>query len=150
MYISILKRFFPALLCLLMAACAHLPAEQTHAAKAADIALTMRDKPYHFGGTSPRGFDCSGLVYYSYSHAGMKVPRSTQAQRRASTQVTLADMRKGDLVFFNERGRRASHVGIYLGHDTFIHAPSSGQYVRLEKLSNPYWHKHFTDARRFD
>jgi cell wall-associated NlpC family hydrolase len=119
------------------------------ATKAVNTASSMLGKPYRYGGTSPRGFDCSGLVYYSYGRAGAKVPRSTDAQRKATQPVSLANLRKGDLLFFDERGRHASHVAIYVGDGTFVHAPSSGKRVRTDRLTDPYWKKSFAGARRF-
>lgn len=116
--------------------------------KAARVALSMVGRPYKYKGDSPSGFDCSGLVRYSYLAAGMDVPHSTKALRDSSRSVGR-NMRKGDLLFFNESGGKYSHVGIYLGNTTFVHAPSSGQKVRKDSLQDPYWKKHFLDARRF-
>lgn len=119
------------------------------AAKAADIAARMVGKPYKYGGSKPgKGFDCSGLVQYSYSRAGLKVPRSTRMQRRHSRTVSLKNIKKGDLIFFNQSGKRSSHVGIYLGNRKFVHAPSSGKRVRIDKIS-AYWARHISSARRF-
>lgn len=76
----------------------------------------MLGKPYRYGGSSPSaGFDCSGLVQFSYRQAGMAIPRSTEEQRRASARVRLAELRRGDLVFFDQEGKKYGHVGIYLG-----------------------------------
>ena len=119
------------------------------AVNASEIAATMVGKPYRYGGNSPRGFDCSGLVYYSYRRAGLDVPRSTQSQRGRSQKVALARLTRGDLLFFNQEGKHSSHVGIYLGSDRFVHAPSSGKQVRIDSFSDPYWQKHLVDARRF-
>lgn len=118
-------------------------------AKAADAATQMLGKPYRFGGATPRGFDCSGLVHYSYAKAGVSVPRSTQELRSHTHRVADGDLRKGDLLFFNQDGKRSSHVGIYVGGGLFVHAPSSGKRVRRDRLSDPYWQKYFVDARRF-
>ena len=118
--------------------------------KAAEFAMQMRGSPYRYGGNTPRGFDCSGLVYYSYQRAGMKVSRSTRSQRRNSKPISRERMRRGDLLFFDQEGRSYSHVAIYLGGNRFIHAPSTGKRVRTASLSNPYWRKHFRGARRFD
>jgi murein DD-endopeptidase len=117
--------------------------------KAVNTASSMLGKPYRYGGNNPKGFDCSGLVHYSYGRAGAKVPRSTDAQRKATQPVTLSTLQKGDLLFFDERGRRSSHVAIYLGDGTFVHAPSSGKRVRVDRLADPYWKKNFAGARRF-
>ena len=124
-------------------------ASSTTAIKAGNTATSMLGKPYHYGGNNPKGFDCSGLVYYSYARAGVIVPRSTDAQRKATQPVTLDNLQKGDLLFFNERGQHSSHVAIYLGDGTFVHAPSSGKRVRVDRLADPYWKKNFASARRF-
>ncbi len=117
--------------------------------KAADTALTMLGRPYHYRGDSPSGFDCSGLVRYSYLAAGMNLPHGTGALRQHTLPVSDRDMRKGDLLFFNERGKKYSHVGIYLGDNLFVHATSTGGTVRKDSLDDPYWKKHFLGARRF-
>ena len=108
----------------------------------------MVGKPYRYGGTSPAGFDCSGLVQFSYKQAGLALPRETADQRRASQRVKLAELKRGDLLFFDERGRKASHVGIYVGERRFVHAPSSGKSVRNDSLDNPYWKKSLSEVRR--
>ena len=109
----------------------------------------MVGKPYRYGGEDPHGFDCSGLVQYSYRQAGVNVPRSTREQKQHAKKIAAADLRRGDLVFFDQEGKRSSHVGIYVGNDQFVHAPSSGKRVRRDRLDDPYWRKHFADARRF-
>ena len=117
--------------------------------KASATALTMVGRPYKFKGDSPSGFDCSGLVRYSYLAAGMDVPHSTSSLRDHTRPVFTRDMRKGDLLFFNESGKKYSHVGIYLGNNLFVHAPSTGRMVRKDNLQDPYWKTHFLGARRF-
>jgi murein DD-endopeptidase len=150
---------FPALLraavmCLIsfiFAGCAHTPTPQGDTAiglEAADTAVSMIGKPYRYGGYTPGGFDCSGLVYFSYAQVGRAVPRTTGDQKRRARPVPYRSMRRGDLVFFSERGRRYSHVGIYVGDEKFVHAPSSGKHVRIDSLLDPYWRRHFLDARR--
>lgn len=118
--------------------------------KAAKTALSMVGRPYKYKGDSPEGFDCSGLVRYSYLAAGVDLPHGTGALRPRTLPVDLRDLRKGDLLFFNEKGKKSSHVGIYLGNDLFVHAPSTGMFVRTESLLDPYWKSHFYDARRFN
>jgi cell wall-associated NlpC family hydrolase len=109
----------------------------------------MVGKPYRFGGVSPySGFDCSGLVHFSFKEAGRSVPRSTEEQLRASTPLGRPALRRGDLLFFHHQGKANSHVGIYLGAGQFVHAPSSGKHVRTDRLDAPYWHKAFSQARR--
>lgn len=117
--------------------------------RAADNALRMVGVPYRYGGNSPAsGFDCSGLVQYSYRRAGASVPRTTDALREASVPVRSSSLRRGDLVFFHQEGKRNGHVGIYLGAGEFIHAPSAGGRVRKDSLQSSYWRKHFSQARR--
>jgi cell wall-associated NlpC family hydrolase len=137
---------------LVTAGCAHEPSETRTppvlaGGQAAATALTLVGTPYRYGGEDLKGVDCSGLVYYSYKRAGVRVPRTTGELKRAATPVRK--MRKGDLVFFKQYGRRYSHVGIYIGDDKFVHAPSTGKRVRTDSLLSPYWAQHFLDARRF-
>lgn len=148
-----LTRLFPLLFLFLLVGCASQAprplGEDDVQSRAARVAAGMIGKPYRYGGRSPAGFDCSGLVYYSFYQAGMEVPRSTSAQVRASRSVAMADLRLGDLLFFHQDGRKSGHVGIYLGDGQFVHAPSRGKQVRTDQLSDPYWQKHFASARRF-
>jgi len=116
--------------------------------KAAATAESMIGRPYKFKGETPSGFDCSGLVRYSYLAGGMDLPHGTRALRERSHPVRSGDIRKGDLVFFNQLGKKYSHVGISLGGDRFVHAPSSGKSVRADSLNSPYWKEHFLGARR--
>lgn len=125
------------------------PASDGSHSQASRIANSMVGKPYRYGGHNPKGFDCSGLVYFSFQRAGMSVPRSTGSQRARSRKVSLRTLTRGDLLFFNQEGKYSSHVGIYLGDNRFVHAPSSGKRVRVDELDDPYWQKHFVDARRF-
>lgn len=117
--------------------------------KAADTALSLLGKPYKFKGDTPAGFDCSGLVRYSYLTAGLDIPHSTNALRQQTHPVRSRDIRKGDLVFFTQLGKKYSHVGIYVGENHFVHAPSTGKSVRKDSIEDPYWKKHFLGARRF-
>ena len=118
------------------------------AGQAAGYAQTMIGKPYRYGGTSPKGFDCSGLVFYSYKQAGVALPHSTDKQRSASRSIKLAELRRGDLLFFNQEGKKYGHVAIYVGDGKFVHAPSSGKSVRSDRLDSAYWKKHLSEARR--
>ncbi len=96
-------------------------------------------KPYRFGGESPEnGFDCSGLIFFTHRRAGLKVPRMSLEQLSESNKVELNSIQPGDLVFF-KLGSNASHVGIYIGGDQFIHAPSQGRRVSRESLRSHYW-----------
>ncbi len=118
--------------------------------KALDIAQSLIGTPYHYGGDSPEeGFDCSGLVQYAYQQAGIDLPRTTGQQYRRVQAIPSQFLRPGDLVFFTTKFNRfVSHVGIYLGNNRFIHAPSSGKQVSIASLRNPYWRRHFAAAGR--
>lgn len=143
------------LLAIIVVGCSHQPAVSRQpsniASNAASIAKKMVGTHYRFGGNNPaKGFDCSGLVQYSYRRAGASVPRSTQQQRKTSRWVSSSKLEKGDLLFFNQLGKRSSHVGIYIGNKKFVHAPSSGKRVRIDSLQTPYWKRHLASARRFE
>jgi cell wall-associated NlpC family hydrolase len=120
------------------------------AAELALQALSYIGIPYRYGGSSPdTGFDCSGLVYYVYSRgAGILLPRTTEAMSEIGTPVAMNELETGDLVFFDTLRRPYSHVGIYLGNQRFIHAPTSGGRVELVDLRAQYWHTRFSGARR--
>ncbi|MEO7386084.1 MAG: C40 family peptidase [Gammaproteobacteria bacterium] len=110
-------------------------------------AMQMVGVPYRWGGSSPDGFDCSGLVQFAYSNAGLRLPRTAAEQLEASTPVPLETARAGDLLFFRD-GSRTSHVAIYLGAGRFVHAPSTGNRVSLDSFGNAYWRMHFARAGR--
>jgi len=112
------------------------------------VAQQMVGKPYRYGGNTPRGFDCSGLVHYSYGQAGKAVPRSTAEQYSRTRTIPLAQRTPGDLLFFRIEGK-PSHVGIYLGNGRFVHAPSSGKQVAYASLSNDYWSQRLVKVGRF-
>jgi len=110
-------------------------------------ALQMVGAPYRWGGSTPEGFDCSGLVQYAYSNAGLRVPRTAAAQLDASAPLTLEKAQAGDLLFFRD-GSHTSHVAIYLGQGRFVHAPSTGGQVSLDSFGNAYWRMRFARAGR--
>ncbi len=113
-------------------------------------AKKMLGVKYRYGGTSPsRGFDCSGLVQYSHRVAGINLPRTTGQQFKAAKRISRKYLKAGDLVFFKTSlSRSVSHVGIYLGKNKFIHAPSSGKRVKISSMQEKYWRKRFTGAGR--
>lgn len=115
----------------------------------ANDALQLQGAPYVYGGESPsQGFDCSGLVYYVYNRQGVRLPRDTQSLARQLPAVQPEQRQPGDLLFFTTE-RPFSHVGIYIGGEQFVHAPSSrtGQ-VMVSDLRQPYWRERFIGVRR--
>jgi cell wall-associated NlpC family hydrolase len=99
--------------------------------------------PYVYGGSSPRGFDCSGFTSYVYHHFGISLPRTSYSQISAGRRVSRNSLRPGDLVFFDGLG----HVGLYIGNGRFIHAPHTGTRVRIETLAG-WYSSRFSGARR--
>lgn len=114
---------------------------------AAAVALDQVGVPYRFGGNNPGGFDCSGLVQYSYSRAGKRLPRTTGQLYSETRTVARHELRAGDLLFFTIEGKM-SHVGLYLGEQRFVHAPSSGRTVTIASLSSPFYESAFARAGR--
>jgi cell wall-associated NlpC family hydrolase len=114
-------------------------------------ALSLVGTPYQYGGNSPEtGFDCSGLIHYVFlNSAGIQLPRSTVELIDIDAPVVNNDqLYPGDLVYFNTRGGRVSHIGIYVGERRFVHAPSSGGTVRMDNIDSAYWQKYYVDAKR--
>ena len=111
-------------------------------------ALTFRGIPYRNGGSDPSGFDCSGFVQYVFAQHGLALPREVRDQYRFGSDVRLTDVKPGDLLFFETVSHGASHVGMAIGGDGFVHAPSSTGVVRVEKFSSSYWASRFVGARR--
>jgi cell wall-associated NlpC family hydrolase len=114
-----------------------------------NAAVEMVGVPYRYGGSSPAGFDCSGLVVYSYEKAGFAgLPHSAARLADLSRPVALDDLEPGDLMFFELTGKKASHVGIYVGNQKFVHAPSSGGRVEIVGFDHVYWRDHIGKAGR--
>ena len=108
--------------------------------------------PYRWGGSSTAtGFDCSGMIQFVYKNAlGVSLPRTARDMAAASRKIPDNQLKAGDLVFFNPGGSsQYSHVGLYIGNGEFIHAPSSGKTIKTEKLSSPYYAKHYLGAHTF-
>jgi cell wall-associated NlpC family hydrolase len=111
-------------------------------------ALKFRGVPYRNGGSDPNGFDCSGLVQYVFAQHSVKLPREVREQLRIGREVRLAGIERGDLIFFATTSSDASHVGVAIGGDEFVHAPSTRGVVRVEKFSAPYWSRRIVGVRR--
>lgn len=113
-------------------------------------AMGLVGVPYRYGGNTPAGgFDCSGLIAYVYQNSsGIKLPRTIQQMSNIGTGIGQQAPAPGDLVFFNTTGERYSHAGIYVGQGRFVHAPSAGGTVRLDRIDSPYWAARYTEARR--
>lgn len=121
--------------------------------RAADLmknAMGALGVPYRLGGTSAEtGFDCSGFVVAMFQQTmGLVLPRTAADQAAATAKIEKAELKPGDLVFFNTMRRAFSHVGIYVGDGKFIHSPRSGGKVRVEDMQESYWQKRFNGARR--
>ncbi len=112
-------------------------------------AYGLRGINYRLGGGFPAdGFDCSGFVRYVFARNHVDVPRTVTEQFSVGSSVRLKDVREGDLVFFSTIAPGATHVGLVLDRDTFIHAPGAGGVVRIERLTAPYWHERVVGVRR--
>ena len=112
-----------------------------------DLATSMVGHPYRFGGAAPGGFDCSGLVAYAANGAGIRVPRTAHEQLHAGAPVARSELKAGDLVFMH-LAHKELHVGIAIGGERFIHAPSAGGRVRIDSLAAPPYSSGFLSARR--
>ena len=112
------------------------------------MALGYRGVPYRNGGSDPSGFDCSGFVQYVFKQVGALLPRQAFEQFRIGREIDRDEVQPGDLVFFETVSRGASHVGLAIGGDEFVHAPSARGAVRVEKFSAPYWARRIVEVRR--
>ena len=111
-------------------------------------AMGLRGIPYKNGGTDPSGFDCSGFVQWVFAQHGIHLPRDVEMQFGAGRKIKVSDLHPGDLIFFHTEGNGASHVGLAIGGDEFVHAPSIKGVVRVERFSNNYWRHRIVGARR--
>jgi len=133
---------------LIAASCASLKEAKTNKRKLiVRAAKNMIDKRYEYGGQDRyTGFDCSGLTQFAYGEAGVRIPRTAYAQYNRAEKVKKEFLRPGDLVFFSTLGEGATHVGIYLGDNKFIHAPSKGKKVQIVSMENSYWKSRYFGA----
>ena len=114
------------------------------ARKALQYAYAQLGKPYIYGGTGPKGYDCSGLTMMSWRAAGVSIPRVVPDQYNATRHVAKANLQPGDLVYFDDLG----HEGMYVGGGRFIHAPHTGSVVKFDSMSNPWYVSHYVGASR--
>ena len=114
------------------------------ARKALQYAYAQLGKPYIWGGTGPKGYDCSGLTMMSWRAAGVSIPRVVPDQYNATRHVAKANLQPGDLVYFDDMG----HEGIYVGGGRFIHAPHTGSVVKFDSMSNPWYVSHYVGGSR--
>jgi cell wall-associated NlpC family hydrolase len=107
---------------------------------------------YRWGGNTPQsGLDCSGFVRYVFNDTfGFLLPRKSAQMSKVGLQIRKDELQPGDLVFFNTMRHAFSHVGIYLGDNKFIHAPSKGKSIRVDDMTKVYWEKRYNGARRLD
>lgn len=104
---------------------------------------------YKFGGTTPKGFDCSGFIGYAFKKGGGKtLPRATAQMFKTGKSVNKTHLQKGDVVFFTTYKKGASHAGIYIGNNKFLHS-SSSKGVTIDSLSNSYWKPKYIGAKRY-
>lgn len=127
------------------ATAAKLPDEQAIRTDIVRRAQGYLNLPYRFGGASPQGFDCSGLVLYLYNQHGFTMPHGVIHMR--PTLKLTKNPQKGDVIFFLNDNHIAGHVGIYIDEDRFIHAPKEGAVIRYENLKHPYWKKRLVEIR---
>ena len=126
------------------------PLDGTPGALALATALDLRGVPYRNGGSDPSGFDCSGLVQWAFARNGRALPREVREQFLVGREIDSDDVKPGDLLFFDTGSNGASHVGIALDHETFVHAPRTNGVVRIERYTSNYWSRRYLGARRVE
>lgn len=127
---------------------ASTPAQSALGERVVKLVQQQIGAPYVYGGDTPRGFDCSGLVEFVYGQTGVRLPRTAEGQFNATPRVTLATLRPGDILFFRSDSGNLMHVGVYIGSHWFVHAPDSGKAVETARLDSAYWKGHYLGAGR--
>jgi cell wall-associated NlpC family hydrolase len=148
------KTFLSFIAVLLLAVVANVPGNSANAAaKPSGQAIVNEGKkylgvPYRYGGTTPKGFDCSGFTSYTFKKKNVKIPRTAAEQYKKGKAVSKKNLKAGDLVFFKTTSKKSvSHVGIYIGNNKFIH--SAGKGVTIASINDPYyWKSRYAGAKR--
>ncbi|WP_240783529.1 C40 family peptidase [Stenotrophobium rhamnosiphilum] len=147
-----MRRIWPhwaLLITLLLSACVSSPLKSLDDSERSTIAmeaLGQIGRPYRYGGTTQDGFDCSGLVQYSYAQAGIKIPRTTSEQLHAGKKISLSNALPGDLLFYKLGG--GLHVALYVGDGRAVHAPARGRQVIVAPVDADFWQENFVTAIR--
>jgi len=124
-------------------------ASPARALAAMELAMTFRGTPYRWGGSSPSGFDCSGLLYYVFDKQGVRLPRVAEDQAKVGEAVTdINALLPGDLVFFADSSGYIHHIGIYIGDGNMVHAPRTGDVVKVSTITSGYFRRQFAGGRR--
>lgn len=120
----------------------------TNISKVIEYAYNAIGKPYVYGDTGKKGYDCSGLTYSAFLEIGIKLPRSSSTQASTGVPIKKEDLITGDLLFFNTSGKGISHVGLYIGEGKMIHASTGSKKVKIEEIDSTYYKKRYVSARR--
>lgn len=127
---------------------------ETNKKQAGDVimnAMGLLGVPYVFGGSTPKGLDCSGFIQYVFKQSvKVTLPRTAAQMAKTGQSIERSDLKPGDLVFFNTRGFANSHVGLYIGNNKFMHSPRTGKTVEVALITNKYWNARYNGARRVD
>lgn len=142
-----MKKLAASVMALLAIVMAFTTAGASAGSKLDAVIEELLGSPYKYGGTTPKGFDCSGFTAYVFAKFGIELPHSSAAMAKQGVKVDKDDLREGDLVFFNTSGKGISHVGIYVGDGKFAHA-STSKGVIITSLSDKYYVKRYVTARR--
>ena len=113
------------------------------------LALKQRGTPYLWGGATPGGFDCSGLVYWAYAQLGLNLPRVAADQAKVGFPVARDELMPGDAVFFADSSGYIHHEGLYVGNGAMVHAPRTGDVVRVQSITSGYYARQYAGARRY-
>ena len=118
-------------------------------AAAVALAMTFQGTPYVWGGARPGGFDCSGLLYYVFGKQGLSLPRVAEDQAKVGTYVPQSQLQPGDAVFFADSSGYIHHMGMYVGGGKMLHAPQTGDVVKIVDITTGYYASQYAGARRY-